>query len=196
MMQHTCLLDARVYVVFWCFYYRPQRSWAKVMFLQASVILLTGGGVCLSACWDTPSPRADTPGADTHHPWSKHHPGADTPWEQTPPGADTPPGSRHPTGSRDPPLEADSGIRSTSGQYASYWNAFLFYGQCLWSFGEYPKWSSPLEGPNLDVCVCVGGWSQIWNQRYINQRWDIWWAFCGNVEFWPIFTIHNEVAVR
>ena len=23
--------------------YRPQRSWAKVMFLQASVILLTGG---------------------------------------------------------------------------------------------------------------------------------------------------------
>ena len=29
------------------FNYRPQRSWGKVMFLQASVILLTGGGVCL-----------------------------------------------------------------------------------------------------------------------------------------------------
>ena len=27
-------------------YYRPQRSWAKVMFLQVSVILLTGGGGC------------------------------------------------------------------------------------------------------------------------------------------------------
>ena len=26
----------------------------------------------------------------------------------------------------DPPPEADSGIWSTSGQYASYWNAFLF----------------------------------------------------------------------
>ena len=28
-------------------YYRPQRSWGKVMFLQASVILLTGGGACV-----------------------------------------------------------------------------------------------------------------------------------------------------
>ena len=74
-------------------YYRPQRSWGKVMFLQASVILLTGG-VCLSACWDTtttpplkqtPPRRAYTPhGADIP-------PGADPPdqappsWEQTPP---------------------------------------------------------------------------------------------------------------
>ena len=55
--------------------YRPQRSWAKVMFLQVCVILFTGG-VCLSACWDTTSPRA----------------GADTPQEQTPPGG------THPTG--------------------------------------------------------------------------------------------------
>ena len=29
--------------------YRPQRSWAKVMFLQACVILFTGGG-CIPAC--------------------------------------------------------------------------------------------------------------------------------------------------
>ena len=34
------------------YYYRPQRSWSKVIFSQASVILFTGG-VCLSACWDT-----------------------------------------------------------------------------------------------------------------------------------------------
>ena len=34
-------------------------------------------------------------------------------------------GSR-PPGSR-PPREADCSIRSTSGRYASYWNAFLFY---------------------------------------------------------------------
>ena len=49
------------------YFYRPQRSWDKVMFLHVSVILFTGG-VCLSACWDTP------------------------PWDQTrpPPGPDTP----------------------------------------------------------------------------------------------------------
>ena len=40
-----------------------------------------------------------------------------------PPGKHTPPGSTHPA----PPPEADSGIRSMSGQYASYWNAFLFW---------------------------------------------------------------------
>ena len=37
------------------YYYRPQRSWGKVIFSQASMILFTGG-VCLSACWDT-TPR-------------------------------------------------------------------------------------------------------------------------------------------
>ena len=30
-----------------CYYYRPQRSWGKVIFSQASVILLTGGGCLL-----------------------------------------------------------------------------------------------------------------------------------------------------
>ena len=74
-------------------FYRPQRSWGKVMFLQASVILSTGGGVCLSACWDTPPPRADPPGAGT--PQELAPPGADPPQsKQTPPGAD-PPKSRH-----------------------------------------------------------------------------------------------------
>ena len=56
------------------------------MSLQASVILLTGGGggcVCLSACWN-----AHTPGADA--PQTRHPLGPDTPWDQTPPGADTP----------------------------------------------------------------------------------------------------------
>ena len=65
----------------------------------------------------TPAPGADTPlGPD---------PPEQTPRDQTPPQADialgADPGSRH------PPREADSGIiRSTSGRYASYWNAFLF----------------------------------------------------------------------
>ena len=83
---------------------RPQRSWAKVMFLQASVILSTGGGgVCLSACWDTtPWSRPPLPGEQTppleqtpprsRPPQSRQPPGADTPpREQTPP---PPPGSR------------------------------------------------------------------------------------------------------
>ena len=158
-----------------------------------------GGGVCLSACWDTTPPGADTPLFSRHPPeadmvpleqappLSRHAPPrADMPpWEQTPPQsrhtpprADMPPradiplqsrhtsqsrhplpeqtspppsrhaaleqthppGSRHippradmPPGLSTPPgtkytpprREADSGIRSTSGRYASYWNAFL-----------------------------------------------------------------------
>ena len=51
--------------------YRPQTKFVKVMFLQMSVILFTGG-VCLSACWDT-SPRSRPP------------------WEQTPPRSRPPP---------------------------------------------------------------------------------------------------------
>ena len=38
-----------------------------------------------------------------------------------PPGLSTPPGTKY----TPPCREADSGIRSTSGRYASYWNAFL-----------------------------------------------------------------------
>ena len=44
-----------------------------------------------------------------------------------PPRDQTPP----PPGPDPPPWEADCSIRSTSGRYASYWNAFLF---CM---GEY-----------------------------------------------------------
>ena len=120
--------------------YRPQRSWAKVMFLQASVILSTRG-VSASVHAGIPHPleqtppRADTPhrpdtppGADTPQsrqppppPRSRHTlpPRADTPQTRHPPEADTPP-------EQTPPREADSSIRSTSGRHASYWNAFLF----------------------------------------------------------------------
>ena len=56
------------------------------MFLQASVILLTGG-VCLSACWDTTPPGRRPPR-------SRHPPREETPREQTPPRPDPPPGSR------------------------------------------------------------------------------------------------------
>ena len=76
-------------------YYRPQQSLAKVMFLQVSVILSTGGGVCLSACWDTTHPPgadiplgADTPRADTLLPLE---PGTPPGTKYTPPGLSTPP---------------------------------------------------------------------------------------------------------
>ena len=98
--------------------YRPQRSWAKAMFLQVCVILFTGGGY-LPQCmlgYHTPSgadiPLEQTPqsrhppGTDTQHPptpWEQTHTpleqtpplGADTPQEQTPPWEQTP-WSRHP----------------------------------------------------------------------------------------------------
>ena len=74
----------------------------------------------------THPPRADTPWEQTPPPPRSRHPLPEQtpPWEQTPPKAD-PPGADTPPGP-EPPPEADSGIRSTSGRYASYWNAFLF----------------------------------------------------------------------
>ena len=120
-------------------FYRPQRSWGKVMFLQASVILLTGGvsasvhaGIPHPLGADTPPPQADIPPPRADTPPSKQTP----PQEQTPPGADPPeqtptradpPRSRHPPGSRHPPrCRACWEIRSTRGRYTSYWNAILF----------------------------------------------------------------------
>ena len=88
-----------VWVRGWCFivatFYRPQRSWGKVMFSQASVILLTGR--CLPHLLIRPpqsdppeqTPLEQTPPSEQTPPWSRHPP------EQTPPDQ-TPPGSRHP----------------------------------------------------------------------------------------------------
>ena len=151
-------------------FHRPQRSWAKVMFLQTSVILLTGGvcsrGGCVSqhALRQTPPrppeqtppdqtpppeqtlPDQMPPKADT--PWSRHlppradtppqskPPRPETPQDQTPPGPDTPKPDT-PLDQTHPLREAHSGIRSTSGRYASYWNAFLssqYLGQFLTDF--------------------------------------------------------------
>ena len=72
------------------------------------------GGVCLSACWDTPPgqtpSRADTPLGQTLPPPDRL-PG------QTPPGK---PPRQTPLG-RHPPADG-----YCSARYASYWNAFLF----------------------------------------------------------------------
>ena len=80
--------------------------------------------------------QADTPPPDqADPPWSRRPPGAgDLPrTRQTPPGAGDPPRPGRPPleqadppgPGRPPPSEADCSIRSTSGRYASYWNAFL-----------------------------------------------------------------------
>ena len=78
------------------------------MFLHLSVILSTrGGGVCPSACWDTP-PWAGTPlgrPPPGRHPLVRHPPGQ-TPPGRTPPWADTPqqtPPRQTPHGQTPPP---------------------------------------------------------------------------------------------
>ena len=117
-------------VLFLC-YYRPQRSWAKVMFLQASVILSTGGeGVCLSACWDARPPQSRHPPGSRHPSEQTPSPplGPGTPQTRHPPGADTPrPVTHPPPQDQAHPPGADTRIWSMSGRYASYWNAFFCF---------------------------------------------------------------------
>ena len=105
------------------------------------------GGVCLSACWDIispgtrhPSPGLGTPlGPDPTRPppWDQvpprtRPPLTRSPWDQAPPppGPGTPlgpdpPKTRHPPGPDSPLRSACWEIWSTSGRYASYWNAIL-----------------------------------------------------------------------
>ena len=95
---------------------------AKVIFLHLSVIhsVHRGGSASVHAgippprTRQTPPDQADPPGTRQTPPGPGRHPPGT---RQTPPG----PG-RHPP----PPPQADSSIRSTSGRYASCWNAFLF----------------------------------------------------------------------
>ena len=106
------LLDNRIRSDLHVYFYRPQRSWGKVMFSQACVILFTGG--VSASCWDATLPRKQTPPGSRHPPDTPQGadttPRADTSQKQTPP----------------PPPEACWEIRSTRGRYASYWNAILF----------------------------------------------------------------------
>ena len=84
---------------------------------------------------DRYSPQAYTP------PWAGTPPGRYTPWAGTPPGRYTPLGRYNPLGQVNPPPRAGTPslvrytpqssacweIQATSGWYASYWNAFLFF---------------------------------------------------------------------
>ena len=107
----------------WVFHYRPQRSWGKVMFLQASVILLTGGvwsrgwgvsgprgvsaprGVCSGGCL-LPGEGYLLPGGGVSAPGvsalggvcSRVVSALGVPGGDTPPGTATAAGGTHPTG--------------------------------------------------------------------------------------------------
>ena len=85
--------------------YQLQRSCGQGNIFAPVFHSVHGGGVCLSACWDTTPPKAgplvaDTPQEQTppksRHPQeqtpprSRHPLGADTPQEQTPPRKQTP----------------------------------------------------------------------------------------------------------
>ena len=98
---------------------------AKVMFLHVSVILFTGGG---SPGRENPPDREEPPGQGEPPPNQ-----VDPPGPGRPPGTreNPPPGRENPPGPGRPPREADSRIRSTSGRYTSYWNAFLLVFLCV-----------------------------------------------------------------
>ena len=101
---------------------------AKVMFLLVSVILSTGGVSRRETPWQGP------PGKET--PLAGRPPSKETPLPGGPPGQGDPPARRTPLARRTPPPRQGDppsgretpppGIRSMSGRYASYWNAFLF----------------------------------------------------------------------
>ena len=105
-----------------------------------------GGGVCLSACWDTTPPAEQTPPSRhppgsrhpprSRHPQSRHPleqtlpqsrhppradipPGVDTPRKQTPPSEQTPPGADTP--SEQTPPRADPPQQSMLGDTVNEW---------------------------------------------------------------------------
>ena len=127
---HVCLVTSDPKVVH---FYRPKRSFGQGNVFTGVCLSTGGGGGRVSASvhagmpyppgtWQTPPRTWQNPPRIRHHPPRpgrppriRHHPtGSDT--------TTTPPDLADP-----PPREADSSIRSTSGRYASYWNAFLLY---------------------------------------------------------------------
>ena len=103
-------------------FYRPQTKFGALLYFhkRLSVILSTGGCLPLwyggggmsasgSRTYPLDIPPGHTPLLDTH---PRH-----TPWTHTPPDRHTP---------FTPPLSTHTHPWSTSGQYTSYWNAFLF----------------------------------------------------------------------
>ena len=104
-----------------------QRSWAKVIFSQVCVKnSVQRGCVCVSACWDTPWSRHPPMEQTLDHPRSRH-PWTDLPAPDPPTPRPEPPPEQTAPHDHTTPGKADCSIWSTSGRYASYWNAFCFH---------------------------------------------------------------------
>ena len=130
------------------YYYRPQRSCGQG-YVFTRVCDSVNRGECLEQ-----TPPDQTP------PWTRHTPPRPDPpgTKYTPPGLSTPPRTKYTS------PEADSGIRSTSGRYASYWNAFLFdiiSENCMklkemrsgvdWGLPQAPRW---IFNDTVDYLLC------------------------------------------
>ena len=118
-------------------FYRPQRSCGQGYVFTRVCDSVHRGGLQAGR---TPPPRRRTPQAGRTPPRQGGPPSREEP--PSPDQADTPPDQAEPPPrtrqTTPPPPEADSRIRSTSGRYASYWNAFLFVANVIFfSGGDY-----------------------------------------------------------
>ena len=114
--RFTSMVAANIEETMTWLFYRPQRSWAKVIFSQACVCPREGG--CLTQCMlGYPPPRSRHPPWEQTPPQTMHPPGSRPPRTSTPldqatpptrhlPEADTPPpGRRHPPGKQTAALQ-------------------------------------------------------------------------------------------
>ena len=111
-------------------YYRPQRSWGKVVFTHVCDSVHRD---CPIVCWDT-APGTRHPPTRGRHP---QRPFTSPPWTEHPPlGPGTAPRSRPPPGPGIPHQHSACWeIRANSGRCASYWNAILFINiKSTWDF--------------------------------------------------------------
>ena len=158
-------------------YYRPQRSWGKVIFSEACVknSVRLGGGVewvWPIACWDTP------PDLRQASPRDQASPG---------PEAGTPPGTRHPPRPGTPQRSACWEIRATSGRYASYWNInlVLFVGLLMPLFGLLVTsalgFKARMDPSLMWLATCMQWMSQI------HLGCNTWWPFDSEQLFWSMY---------
>ena len=119
------------------------------MFLQASVILSTGGST-----WPgTPPGPGTSPLGPGTPPGTRYTPQT----RYTPPGPDTPPRTRYsPPDQVHPRHRACWEIRSTRGRYASYWNAFLLQRNFKDNFRFCLVWCDPSKV----VTLAMTDWDQ------------------------------------
>ena len=125
------------------------------MFLQATVILSTGGGVSASVHAGIPPPRPDTLRTTPPRPDSRHPPAVDTPLDQITPRADIPQ-SRHPPREQTPPRPDTPWTRHHPEQTPPRSRS---------PQTRHPLGTTPLEqtppSPRADTPPCTTPWEQI-----------------------------------